>query len=62
VRSQQLFSGGSFGQKHLRIFHLTDAEILEREKRLAVERAKETPEERNRMSKARNFHFRGGML
>jgi hypothetical protein len=41
---------------------LTDAEILEREKRLAGERAEETAKERQRLSKARNFHFRGGML
>lgn len=41
---------------------LTDTEILEREKRLAGERAKEAAKERMRMAKARNFHFRGGML
>jgi len=41
---------------------LTDAEILEREKKIAGERAKETAKELKRMSKARNFHFRGGML
>ena len=41
---------------------LTDAEILEREKTLAAERAKETAKERKRMAKASNFHFRGGML
>lgn len=41
---------------------LTDAEILEREKRLAGEKAEEAAKERKRMAKARNFHFRGGML
>jgi hypothetical protein len=41
---------------------LTDGEILEREKRLAGERAKEIAKERKRVSKASNFHFRGGML
>jgi hypothetical protein len=41
---------------------LTDAEILERETRLAGERAKEAAKERKRMAKASNFHFRGGML
>ena len=41
---------------------LTDAEILEREKRLAGERARETAKERKRIAKASNFHFRGGML
>jgi hypothetical protein len=41
---------------------LTDAEILEREERLAAERAKELAKERKRMAKASNFHFRGGML
>jgi hypothetical protein len=41
---------------------LTDAEILEREERLAVERAEETAKERKRFSKASNFHFHGGML
>jgi hypothetical protein len=41
---------------------LTDAAILGREKRLAAERAKETAKERQRMMKASNFHFRGGML
>jgi hypothetical protein len=41
---------------------LTDAEILEREKRMAGERAIEAAKERKRMSKASNFHFRGGML
>ena len=41
---------------------LTDAEILEREERLAEERARESAKERKRMAKANNFHFRGGML
>lgn len=41
---------------------LTDAEILEREKRIANERAKEVAKEQKRMSKATNFHFRGGMI
>ena len=41
---------------------LTDAEILEREKRIALERLKEIAKERQRMAKASNFHFRGGML
>jgi hypothetical protein len=41
---------------------LTDAEILEREKRIAGERAREAAKEPKRMSKARNFHFCGGML
>ena len=41
---------------------LTDTEILEREKRIAGEKARETVMERKRMSKATNFHFRGGML
>jgi len=41
---------------------LTDAEILEREERLDAERARESAKERRRMAKARNFHFRGGML
>jgi hypothetical protein len=41
---------------------LTDAEILEREERLAGERARESAKERKRMAKANNFHFRGGML
>jgi len=42
--------------------HLTDAEILEREKRIALERFKELAKERQRMAKTSNFHFRGGML
>jgi len=41
---------------------LTDTEILEREKRIAGERAKEIAKERKRMAKANNFHFRRGML
>ncbi len=41
---------------------LTDAEILEREERLAGEKARESAKERKRMAKANNFHFRGGML
>jgi hypothetical protein len=41
---------------------LTDAEILEREERLAGERARESAKERQRMARANNFHFRGGML
>ena len=41
---------------------LTDAEILEREERLAGERARESAKERQLMAKANNFHFRGGML
>lgn len=41
---------------------LTDAEILEREKRMALERLKEIAKERQRMAKASNFHFRGGTL
>jgi hypothetical protein len=42
--------------------HLTDAEILEHEEKLAGERAKDAEKERKRVARARNFHFRGGML
>jgi hypothetical protein len=41
---------------------LTDTEILEREKRLAAQKASEAEQERKRIAKARNFRFVGGML
>ena len=41
---------------------LTDAEIVEREKRLDAQKAAEAELERKRMAKARNFRFSGGML
>lgn len=41
---------------------LTDTQILEREKTLNAQKAAEAENERKRMTHARNFRFRGGML
>jgi hypothetical protein len=41
---------------------LTDAEILERERKLDAQRAAEAESERKRLARMRNFRFIGGML
>ena len=40
---------------------LTDAEILEREKKLSAERAADAENERKQRAKAMSFRWRGGM-
>jgi hypothetical protein len=41
---------------------LTDAEIVERERKLDAQKAADAEQERKRMAKAQNFRFVGGML
>jgi hypothetical protein len=41
---------------------LSDAELAEHLERLRLQECAEAEEERRRWAKARNFHFKGGLL